>query len=129
MAKKTVKVTKSSQSSASTKSTLPPEIIETVSIGGMVSNSAQPAMLSNLAYTNTLSNSNLGQQNAVANQQALNQLNVATVGGMVSAISDLGPLESKSAVEVMTDNALAATIIDLKAAVAAFAEAKKQSTS
>lgn len=100
---------------------LPTEITDAVAIGNLKSISEQPAMLSNLAYSNTVMNTNLSAQNAVANQQSMNQLGVAVVGKTVNKISNLGPLESKSATEVMTDNALADVITSLKASIEAFA--------
>ncbi|VAW42823.1 hypothetical protein MNBD_CHLOROFLEXI01-656 [hydrothermal vent metagenome] len=100
---------------------LPTEITDAVAIGNLKSISEQPAMLSNLAYSNTVMNTNLSAQNAVANQQSMNQLGVAIVGKTVNKISNLGPLESKSATEVMTDNALADVITSLKASIEAFA--------
>ncbi len=99
---------------------IPEEITDAVAIGNLKSISEQPAMLSNLAYSNTVMNTNLSAQNAVANQQSMNQLGVAIVGKTVNKIANLGPLESKSATEVMTDNALADAITSLKAAVEAF---------
>lgn len=61
---------------------------------------------------------NLAMQNAVANQQALNQLGMAILGKAVNVVSNLGPLEAKSAEEVLSGNTMAETIADLKAATA-----------
>jgi len=96
------------------------KVIEAVAIGNLKSISEQPAMLSNLAYSNTVVNTNLSMQNAVANQQALNELGVAIVGKTVNLISNLGPMESKSASEILTGNAVAEEMLDLKASVQAF---------
>jgi len=96
------------------------KVIEAVAIGNLKSISEQPAMLSNLAYSNTVVNTNLSMQNAVANQQAVNELGVAIVGKTVNLISNLGPLESKSASEILTGNAVAEELLDLKASVQAF---------
>ena len=80
----------------------------------------QPAILSNLALANVIANVNLSQQNAIANQQALNELGISIVGKTVNLITNLGPLEAKSAEELLTGNSLAETIADLKATLAAF---------
>lgn len=64
------------------------DVIETVAIGNIKSVAEQPAMLSNLAYSNLVANTNLSQENAVANQQAMNELSVAITGALVKYISD-----------------------------------------
>lgn len=110
-------------SSSDLSTTLPPSLGETVTVIGVTnlkSVGEQPAMLSNLAYSNTVSNTNLSQQNAVANQQAMNELGIAVVGKTVNKVSDLGPLEARSAVDILTNNELAQTIADLKASLQAF---------
>lgn len=98
--------------------------IGAVATGNLKAISEQPAMLSNLAYSNAVSTNNLGQQNAVSNQQAGNQLGVPLVAKAVNTISNLGPMAARSAVDVLTNNELAQTIADLKAAVDAFAGPK-----
>lgn len=102
---------------------LNPSLAETATIIGITnlkSVGEQPAMLSNLAYSNTITNTNLSQQNAVANQQAMNELGISIVGKTVNKVSDLGPLEARSAIDVLTDNALADEIASLKAVLQAF---------
>lgn len=76
----------------------------------------QPAILSNLALANLIQNINQAQQNAVSNQQAMNQVSVAVVGKVVSLLTTLGPLEAMSAQQLLTGNAVAEEIADLKAA-------------
>jgi len=80
----------------------------------------QPAMLSNLAYANLIANTNLSQQNAVSNQQAMNELGIAVTGKSVNIVSNLGPMEARSAVDILTNNELAQTIADLKATIQGF---------
>jgi hypothetical protein len=70
---------------------LPHDLIESVAIGNIKSIAEQPAMLSNLAYSNIINNVNLSQQNAVANQQALNELGIAITGKAVNTVSSLSP--------------------------------------
>ena len=96
------------------------DVVEAVAVGNLKSIAEQPAMLSNLAYSNTVVNTNLSMQNAVANQQTVNQLGVATLSMTVNNVSNLGPLESKSATEILTGNTVAEEIVDLKATVQAF---------
>lgn len=98
------------------------KVIEGVAIGNLKSIAEQPAMLSNLAYSNTVANTNLSMQNAVANQQTLNEVGVSVLGKTVNLISNLGPLESKSASEILTGNTVAEQIGSLKASVQAFSE-------
>jgi 5-enolpyruvylshikimate-3-phosphate synthase len=97
---------------------LDPGVVEAVAIGNLKSISEQPAMLSNLAYSNTVMNTNLAAQNAVSNQQALNELGVSILGKTVNVVSNLGPLEAKSAQEILTGNTMGELIADLKAATA-----------
>ena len=102
---------------------LSPSVVETetvAAIGSIKSIAEQPAMLSNLAYANTVANTNLSQQNAVANQQAMNQLGISIVGKTVNNVANLGPLEARSAVDVLTDNSLADEIASLRSTLEAF---------
>lgn len=101
----------------------PSPIAETATVIGVAnlkSVAEQPAMLSNLAYSNLVANTNLLQQNAVANQQAMNELGISVVGKVVNSLTNLGPLEARSAVDVLSNNELAQTIADLKATLQAF---------
>ena len=99
---------------------LPEEITESIAIGGALSISAQPSSLSNLAYANSIANVNLAQQNAVSNQQAINQVGVSVLGVAVNMVADLDPLEAVSAVTVMTGNVVAQEMIDIEGAIGAF---------
>jgi hypothetical protein len=99
---------------------LPEEVVSAVAIGNLKAISEQPAMFSNLAYSNTVANTNLSQQNAVANQQAMNELGISIVAKASNTISNLGPLEARSAVDILTNDELAQTIADMKATLQAF---------
>lgn len=81
---------------------------------------SQPAMLSNLLFANLVANINLSQQNAVATQQALNELGLAILAKSVNLISNLSPEEARSDEELLTGNSLAETLADLKATLQAF---------
>jgi len=100
------------------------QTIDATAVASLKAIASQPAMLSNLAYSNLIANVNLAQQNAVANQQAMNELGISIVGKTVNKVSDLGPLEARSAVDVLTNNELAQSIADLKATLAAFSAPK-----
>jgi hypothetical protein len=101
-------------------SALPDDIREAIAIGNVKSVAEQSSMLSNLAYANLISNTNLGQQNAVSNQQALNQLNATVTGKSVNLVANLNPLEAVAAVKLDTGNDIAEQLADLKGAVQAF---------
>jgi hypothetical protein len=100
---------------------MPEDIVSAVAIGNLKSISEQPAMLSNLAFANTVATTNLSHQNAVANQHAMNDLGLSIVAKASNTISNLGPLEARSAVDILTNNELAQTIADMKATLQAFA--------
>ncbi|HEY4093563.1 MAG TPA: hypothetical protein VGN46_18805 [Luteibacter sp.] len=97
------------------------QIVNAVATGNLKTISEQPALISNLAFANVVSSSNLGQQNAVSNQQAGNEITVPLVAKAVSTVSDPGPMEARSAVDVLTNDELAQSIADLKSVVEAFA--------
>lgn len=99
---------------------LPSDVVQGVAIGNLKAIADQPAMISNLAYADLVANTNLAQQNSVSNQQALNEVGLAVTGKAVTNVANLGPLEARSSVDVLTNNELAQTIADLKATVAAF---------
>jgi killing trait domain-containing protein len=99
---------------------LPKDITDSVAIGNMKSIAEQPAMLSNLAYSNTVVNGNLSMQNSVANQQSQNEVGMSVTGKVINLLSTLGPLESKSCNEILTGNVMAEQISNLKATIEAF---------
>lgn len=98
------------------------EVVNAVNSGNVKAAGEQPAMLDNLAYANLVANTNLAQQNAVAHQQAMNELGIAVVAKAVDTVTNLGPLEARSAVDALSNNELAQTVADLKAAVQAFTQ-------
>lgn len=97
-----------------------PQIVDAISIVNVNSIAEQPAMLSNLAYANLVNNVNLSQQNAVSNQQAMNQLLLTVTGKIVNMLANLSPLEAVSVTELFTGNDTASELADLKAAVDSF---------
>lgn len=104
---------------------LPTDIVQSVAIGNLKAVAEQPAMISNLAYANLVANTNLSQQNAVSYQQAMNELGLAVVGKSVSNASNLGPLEARSAADVLSDNELAEALMGLQAVLKLLAAKKK----
>jgi hypothetical protein len=97
------------------------EVVSAVAIGNLKAISEQPAMLSNLAFANVVASNNLGQQNAVSNQRTVGELSLSVLAGGTNTVSNLGPLEARSSVDVLSNNELAQTIADLKSTLAAFA--------
>ncbi|HEY8880575.1 MAG TPA: hypothetical protein VIN03_23595 [Roseateles sp.] len=97
------------------------EVVSAVAIGNLKAISEQPAMLSNLAFANIVASNNLGQQNAVSNQRSVGELGLSTLANGTNTVSNLDPLEARSAVDVLSNDELAQTIADLKSTLAAFA--------
>jgi hypothetical protein len=93
---------------------VPDDIREAVAIANLKSIAEQPAMLSNLAYANLINNVNLSQQNALSNQQAMNQLTVSVTSKAVNRISNLSSLESLSLTTLLTAKDLAEQIAQFK---------------
>jgi hypothetical protein len=102
-------------------SSLPEEIVEAVALAGVNSVAQQPAALSNLMLSNLVQNTNQSQQNAVSNQQNVNGIEQAILGKAVDLLIKLGPLEGMSAQQLLTGNAAAGALADLKGTLAAFA--------
>ena len=106
-------------------SSLPDDIRESIAIGNVKSVAEQSSMLSNLAYANLISNVNLSQQNAVSNQQAMNQLGLTVTGKVVNLVANLSPMEAVAVVKMDTGNDIAEQLSDLKGTLAAFAPPSK----
>ena len=104
-------------------SALPDDIRESIAIGNVKSVAEQSSMLSNLAYANLISNVNLSQQNAVSNQQAMNQLGVTVTGKSVNLVANLSPMEATATVKLDTGNDVAEQLADLKGTAQAFTTA------
>ena len=96
---------------------IPGSITGAIAISSVLAESCQAGMICDLAMSNAISNMNASQQNAVSNQQNLNQVNMAISSKTASSVSKLSPLEARSAVDVLTNNELAQAIADLKATV------------
>jgi hypothetical protein len=70
---------------------IPQDVLSAVAIANVKAIAEQPAMLSNLAYSNVVANTNLSQQNAVANQQSMNELGITVIARAATTIGNLGP--------------------------------------
>lgn len=105
---------------ANASSVLPDDIREAIAIGNVKSVAEQSSMLSNLAYANLISNTNLSQQNAVSNQQGFNQLGVTVTGKSVNLVANLSPMEAVAAVKLDTGNDVAEQLADIKGTIQAF---------
>ena len=68
-------------------SSLPDSIVESIAISNAKSIGEQPAILANLALANQILNQNLQQQMAISQQQAINQVTLATTAKCVSVIT------------------------------------------
>lgn len=81
-------------------SALPDEIVEAIAISNAKSIGEQPAILANLALANQIANTNLAQQNALQNQQAMFTVQLAMVAKFVELIARVDP-SNPSAAEQM----------------------------
>lgn len=102
---------------------LPPVLAQTnnvLEITSLNANAGHPARLSNLGYSNVVTNTNTGSQNAVANQQAHSQLALSILGSTTGRVQALTPLEARSSVDVLTNDEVAQSLADLGAVLAAF---------
>ncbi len=99
---------------------IPEEVLKAIAVANVKAIAEQPAMLSNLAFANLVNNVNLSQQNAVSNQQAMNQLAITVTGKIVNLLANLTPLEAVAATHLFTGNEMAEDLADLKAADEAF---------
>lgn len=96
-------------------SALPNDIRESVTIGNLKSVAEQSSLVANLSYANLLINENLGQQNAVSNQQGMNHLNVTVTGKINKLVSSLNPVESRALTRLEAGNNVAEHLADIKA--------------
>jgi len=94
------------------------QTVTALAIANIKSVAEQPAMLCNLMFGNLVNNTNLSQQNAIANQQAMYEVGRAVTGKVVNTVLALGPMEARSALQILTGNAVAEEKMDLQAAAA-----------
>jgi hypothetical protein len=75
---------------------IPNDLIEAIADSTAISVGEQPAILSNLALANLIANTNLAQQNAISNQQAMFQLEMTIVSKCVEVIANINPSNSQA---------------------------------
>lgn len=101
---------------------IPDDIREAIAIANAKSIAEQPAMLANLAYANLVNNVNLSQQNAVSNQQAMNQMTLSVTSKAVDKISNLNPQEAVSVTKILSAQELAEQIAQLKSVIGKYSK-------
>jgi hypothetical protein len=78
-------------------SNIPQDLIEAIASSTAISVGEQPAILANLALANQIANTNLAQQNAISNQQAMFQLELTIVSKCVELIANINPTSTNAA--------------------------------
>ena len=94
------------------------DVRESIAISSLNSVAGQTSVLSNLVYANTGQSVNQSQQNAVANQQAMNAIGGSVTGRVTNLVSNLSPREAVAVVKLTSGNDLAEQIADLRASLA-----------
>jgi Killing trait len=92
---------------------LPEDIVEAIAVSNAKSIGEQPAILSNLALANEIANVNLSQQNSIANQQAMFQLQMATVAKCVELIVNIDPNNPKASDQIEMYKKLMEQMVEL----------------
>lgn len=70
--------------------TLPDDVVQAIAISNAKSIGEQPAVLANLALAQQIFNQNMQQQIALSQQQAMNQVHMATAARAVTLIEQAG---------------------------------------
>ncbi|HEX8559088.1 MAG TPA: hypothetical protein VF668_13365 [Pyrinomonadaceae bacterium] len=97
---------------------------ESVALGNLSSVAGQPSALADLALLNLVNNINASQQNAVSNQQAMNQVALATTGRVVNLVAGLSPLEALAVGRLYAGINVARQLAELKGSIAALSAAQ-----
>lgn len=97
-----------------------PTITGVLNLTSLEAGATGASRFANLGYANVTSNVNTSAQNAVSNQQAHSQLNRSVVGKSVNQVSNLGPLEARSSVDVLTNDEMAQALADLRSVLDGF---------
>jgi hypothetical protein len=88
-----------------TSPSLSDDICESGAVASAQVAAEQTANLSNALFANLIHTINISQQNAVAHQQAMNQLSLAITGKLANLIANLSPLQA-AAVATMAPSAM-----------------------
>jgi hypothetical protein len=91
---------------------LPEQIVESIAISNAKSIGEQPAILSNLALANQILNNNMQQQMMLSQQQAMNQLTMATLAKCVFLITKSGTGNPDESQEIKNSVAALKELLD-----------------
>ena len=76
---------------------IPQDLVSAIASSTAMSVGEQPAILANLALANLIANTNLAQQNAISNQQAMFHLQLTIVSKCVELIANISPASAGAA--------------------------------
>ncbi|HEY8880573.1 MAG TPA: FAD-binding monooxygenase [Roseateles sp.] len=76
---------------------LPADVVQAIAISNAKSIGEQPAVLANLALAQQIFNQNMQQQIALSQQQAMNQVHMATAARAVTLIEQAGQAQARQA--------------------------------
>ncbi len=76
---------------------IPSDLVSAIASSTAMSVGEQPAILANLALANLIANTNLAQQNAISNQQAMFHLQLTIVSKCVELIASISPASAGAA--------------------------------
>ena len=85
----------------SSSSNIPSDLIEAIASSTAISVGEQPAILANLALANQIANTNLAQQNALTNQQAMFQVQLTIVSKCVELIANISPASATASQQLL----------------------------
>jgi hypothetical protein len=91
------------------------DLIEAIADSTAISVGEQPAILANLALANLIANTNLAQQNAISNQQAMFQLEMTIVSKCVEVIANINPSSAHAANQMTAMHQLIAMVKQMQA--------------
>jgi hypothetical protein len=92
---------------------------ESVALGDLLSVAGQPSALADLALLNLVNNINTSQQNAVANQQAMNQVGLTATGRAVNLVANLSLMEAFAVSRLCAGANVARQLAELRGSISA----------
>jgi len=92
---------------------LPGDIVESIAISNAKAVGEQPAILANLALAAQIANVNLEQQNDINKQQALFQLEMATVAKLVEIIMSIDPNNPEAGAQIEAYQKLMTNLVNI----------------
>lgn len=98
----------------------PPPAVGAV-VDSLLAMAQQSALVSNLAFANQVRNTDLAGQSQASRQQGMDRLRLSVLAQATGRIQALAPVEARAVVAVLTDDAAAQTLADLRATVASLA--------